>query len=43
VEAETGTEDTVLDIPPGHHVMMRVGSLLRPYSPYWSDFLAKVL
>jgi len=41
VEAETGTEDTVLDIPPGHHVMMRVGSLLRPYSPYWSDFLAK--
>ncbi|KAH8345024.1 hypothetical protein KR059_000691 [Drosophila kikkawai] len=31
-------EDTVLDIPPGHHVMLRVGSLLRPYSPYWSDF-----
>ncbi|KAH8356595.1 hypothetical protein KR200_008816 [Drosophila serrata] len=31
-------EDSVLDIPPGHHVMLRVGSLLRPYSPYWSDF-----
>lgn len=31
-------EDKVLDIPPGHHVMLRVGSLLRPYSPYWSDF-----
>ncbi|EDX18359.1 NADH-cytochrome b5 reductase-like [Drosophila simulans] len=33
--------DTVLDIPPGHHVMLRVGCLLRPYSPYWSDFVAK--
>ncbi|XP_017110866.1 NADH-cytochrome b5 reductase-like [Drosophila elegans] len=34
-------DDTVLDIPPGHHVMLRIGSLLRPYSPYWSDFQAK--
>ncbi|KAH8362131.1 hypothetical protein KR084_002074, partial [Drosophila pseudotakahashii] len=40
-EEETDTGDTVLDIPPGHHVMLRVGSLLRPYSPYWSDFLAR--
>ncbi|XP_070075054.1 NADH-cytochrome b5 reductase-like [Drosophila takahashii] len=39
-EEETET-DAVLDIPPGHHVMLRVGSLLRPYSPYWSDFLAR--
>ncbi|XP_016976971.1 NADH-cytochrome b5 reductase-like [Drosophila rhopaloa] len=38
---ETEAEDTVLDIPPGHHVMLRIGSLLRPYSPYWSDFLAR--
>ncbi|XP_043658542.1 NADH-cytochrome b5 reductase-like [Drosophila teissieri] len=40
---EDGEEvgDTVLEIPPGHHVMMRVGSLLRPYSPFWSDFMTK--
>ncbi|KAH8287344.1 hypothetical protein KR054_006061 [Drosophila jambulina] len=37
-DAGDEAEDTVLDIPPGHHVMLRVGSLLRPYSPYWSDF-----
>ncbi|KAH8237654.1 hypothetical protein KR038_004777, partial [Drosophila bunnanda] len=36
--AADAPEDTVLDVPPGHHVMLRVGSLLRPYSPYWSDF-----
>ncbi|KAH8421265.1 hypothetical protein KR009_007642 [Drosophila setifemur] len=35
------SEDSVLDIPPGHHVMLRIGSHLRPYSPYWSDFLLK--
>ncbi|XP_017064583.1 NADH-cytochrome b5 reductase-like [Drosophila eugracilis] len=40
-EQNPDKEDFVLDIPPGHHVMLRVGSLLRPYSPYWSDFLAK--
>ncbi|XP_017050619.1 NADH-cytochrome b5 reductase-like [Drosophila ficusphila] len=40
-EEGTEAEDCVLDIPPGHHVMLRFGSLLRPYSPYWSDFLAK--
>ncbi|XP_016954465.1 NADH-cytochrome b5 reductase-like [Drosophila biarmipes] len=40
-EQGTDTEDSVLDIPPGHHVMLRVGSLLRPYSPYWSDFQAR--
>ncbi|EDV30088.1 uncharacterized protein Dana_GF16002 [Drosophila ananassae] len=34
-------DESVLDIPPGHHVMLRDGSLLRPYSPYWSDFLTK--
>ncbi|KAH8235552.1 hypothetical protein KR032_002475, partial [Drosophila birchii] len=36
--ADDGAEDSVLDIPAGHHIMLRVGSLLRPYSPYWNDF-----
>ncbi|XP_017156248.1 NADH-cytochrome b5 reductase-like [Drosophila miranda] len=34
-------DDCVLDIPPGHHVMLRIGSLQRPYSPYWTDFASK--
>ncbi|KAH8291601.1 hypothetical protein KR018_003484, partial [Drosophila ironensis] len=34
-------DDSVLDIPPGHHVMLRMGDLLRPYSPHWSDFQLK--
>ncbi|SPP88645.1 NADH-cytochrome b5 reductase-like [Drosophila guanche] len=34
-------DDCVLDIPPGHHIMLRIGSLLRPYSPYWTDFASK--
>lgn len=41
--AQAGDDDDdggILDIPPGHHVMLRVESLglLRPYSPYWTDF-----
>ncbi|XP_022211805.2 NADH-cytochrome b5 reductase-like [Drosophila obscura] len=40
--AESDAEDdSVLDIPPGHHIMLRIGSLLRPYSPYWTDFASK--
>lgn len=45
--AQTGDDDDdddgILDIPPGHHVMLRVESLglLRPYSPYWTDFARK--
>lgn len=40
--AETD-DDGILDIPAGHHVMLRVKSLgiLRPYSPYWTDFARK--
>ncbi|KAH8303964.1 hypothetical protein KR044_006981, partial [Drosophila immigrans] len=37
-------DDGILDIPPGQHVMLRIEGntpLLRPYSPYWSDFAAK--
>ncbi|XP_068156122.1 NADH-cytochrome b5 reductase 1 [Drosophila tropicalis] len=34
-------DDCILDIPPGHHVMLRIGSLLRPYSPFWTDFVRK--
>ncbi|EDW65637.2 NADH-cytochrome b5 reductase-like [Drosophila virilis] len=40
-------DDSILDIPPGHHVMLRAVltghpvPLLRPYSPYWTDFVAK--
>ncbi|KAM8720029.1 hypothetical protein ACLKA7_006137 [Drosophila subpalustris] len=40
-------DDSILDIPPGHHVMLRAEltdhatPLLRPYSPYWTDFTAK--
>lgn len=41
--AQTGDDDGILDIPPGHHVMLRVEflGLLRPYSPYWTDFARK--
>ncbi|KAH8387502.1 hypothetical protein KR093_007333, partial [Drosophila rubida] len=39
-------DDSILDIPPGHHIMLRIFDvtttpLLRPYSPYWSDFVSK--
>ncbi|KAL7744203.1 hypothetical protein ACLKA6_009174 [Drosophila palustris] len=40
-------DDSILDIPPGHHVMLRAEltdhatPLLRPYSPYWTDFTGK--
>ncbi|XP_034481915.1 NADH-cytochrome b5 reductase-like [Drosophila innubila] len=46
-EDEDGDDDTILDIPPGHHVMLRAQltdhatPLLRPYSPYWTDFAGK--
>lgn len=46
-QAGTGDDDDdddgILDIPPGHHVMLRCESLglLRPYSPYWTDFARK--
>lgn len=40
-------DDSILDIPPGHHVMLRTQltddatPLLRPYSPYWTDLVGK--
>ncbi|KAH8397883.1 hypothetical protein KR222_004794, partial [Zaprionus bogoriensis] len=41
-QADDDGDSSILDIPPGHHVMLRVeASLLRPYSPYWTDFAAK--
>ncbi|ALC48551.1 CG7914, partial [Drosophila busckii] len=45
-ESEDKTEQAgILDIPPGHHVMLRMDQqaspLLRPYSPYWTDFASK--
>ncbi|XP_060661368.1 NADH-cytochrome b5 reductase-like isoform X2 [Drosophila nasuta] len=43
-DTEHDAGDSILDIPPGHHVMLRTDAttpLLRPYSPYWSDFVAK--
>ncbi|XP_030379708.1 NADH-cytochrome b5 reductase-like [Scaptodrosophila lebanonensis] len=46
-EAGADEDDGILDIPPGHHVMLRATveahapPLLRPYSPYWVDFERK--
>ncbi|EDV92328.1 NADH-cytochrome b5 reductase-like [Drosophila grimshawi] len=38
-------DDSILDIPPGHHIMLRAElaghAVLRPYSPYWTDFVGK--
>lgn len=47
VASDDEENDSILDIPPGHHVMLRAelaghaAPLLRPYSPYWTDFVAK--
>ncbi|XP_064556126.1 NADH-cytochrome b5 reductase-like [Drosophila montana] len=44
---EEENDDSILDIPPGHHVMLRAeltghaAPLLRPYSPYWTNFVTK--
>lgn len=46
-EGEGEDDNGILDIPPGHHVMLRAEltdhatPLLRPYSPYWTDFASK--
>lgn len=47
VPSDDEENDSILDIPPGYHVMLRAevaghaAPLLRPYSPYWTDFVAK--
>ncbi|XP_023162942.1 NADH-cytochrome b5 reductase-like [Drosophila hydei] len=47
VATENDENDCILDIPPGYHVMLRAElpghavPLLRPYSPYWTDLVAK--